>query len=91
MAALGILLSSLLLTSMGCAIGSALLQILAWTRHSRPGAQASVASVWKPRPEQFDDTGLRQMLLARRLIIVTMAAYLSYGVVMLLVQTFGGH
>lgn len=81
--------TALLLCFLACALGSALLQLLAWTRHAREGVPVSLRALWKPEG-YFDPVGLNQMRLARRLMLVGIVAYLSYGVVLLMVQTFGG-
>lgn len=88
--AIGLFASALLLAFMGCALGSALLQVLAWTRHAKPGVSVSPSAVWKPDGERFDGVGLRQMLLARRLLIVAVVAYLSYGVLLLVMNVLAG-
>lgn len=74
------------LTFLACAVGSGLLQLLAWSRHAREGVPVSLKALWNPA-EYFDGVGLRQMLLARRLMVVGIVAYLSYGVLMLLSST----
>lgn len=89
MMALSVFGKALVLCFLGCALASALLQLLAWTRHAREGAPVSLRALWKPEGF-FDDVGLHQMHLARRLMTVGMISYLSYGVVLLLAQTFGG-
>jgi hypothetical protein len=88
--AIGLFASALLLAFMGCALGSALLQVLAWTRHAKPGAGVSPKAVWRPTADRFDAVGLRQMLLARRLLVVAVVAYLSYGVLLLVMNVLAG-
>jgi hypothetical protein len=72
----------LFISFIGCCVASALLQIVAWTRHAKEGAQVSPGALWKP-DGLFDDVGLFQMRLARRALIIGGVAYLSYGVLML--------
>ena len=72
----------LFISFIGCCVGSALLQVVAWTRHAREGAQVSPGALWKPEGH-FDDVGLFQMRLAKRALIIGGVAYLSYGVLML--------
>lgn len=57
---------------------SAVLQILAWSRHSRPGVKVNLKALWKPEG-YFDAIGMRQIRLAQRLLIVGGVAYLSLG------------
>jgi hypothetical protein len=77
-----VLAVTLLLSFFGCCVGSAVLQLIAWSRHARPGEGPTVRGLW--RPEAFlDPVGARQMRLARRLLVVGGLAYLSYGVLML--------
>jgi hypothetical protein len=70
---------TLLLSFMGCCIASALLQLIAHLRHSRGGG-GGFGAMWKPEGK-FDDVGVFQMRLARRLLLVGAVAYLSYGLV----------
>jgi hypothetical protein len=67
---------SLLLGFFACCVASALLQFLAW-RHVRPGQGPTVVGVWKP-DDYFDEVGLRQMKLARWLLITGGVMFLSY-------------
>jgi hypothetical protein len=87
MRALQLLGSGLLLTFLACAVASGALQLLAWTRHAREGVPVSVKALWRPHG-RFDEIGLRQMLLARTLMVVGIISYLSYGVLLLIAQTF---
>ena len=73
-----IVLSSLLLAFYGCFVASAVLQFLAW-RHVRADRGPTVRGVWKP-DDYFDATGLRQMRLARWLLIVGGVLFVSYFV-----------
>jgi hypothetical protein len=61
-----------------CCLASAGLQIVAWSRHAREGAPVSVRALWRPEGH-FDDVGLRQIRLARRLLMAGGLAYLTYG------------
>lgn len=71
-----ILLAALLLAFYGCFIASAVLQFLAW-RHVRPGEGPTVRGVWKP-DNYFDEVGLRQMRLARWLLIAGGVLFVTY-------------
>ena len=62
-----------------CCVVSGMLQLFAWTRHARRDVPFSVRALTKPE-EYFDGVGLRQILLARRVLTVGGVAYLSYGV-----------
>jgi hypothetical protein len=73
-----VILASMLLGFFACCVASALLQLLAW-RHVRPGQGPTVVGVWKPE-NYFDDVGLRQMKLARWLLILGGVLFVSYGV-----------
>ena len=73
-----IVLSSLLLGFFGCCVASAALQLLAW-RHVRADRGPTVRGVWNP-DDYFDATGLRQMRLARWLLIVGGVLFVSYVV-----------
>ena len=61
-----------------CCVVSAALQIFAWSRHSRGLAAPSLKALWRPEG-YFDEIGLRQIRLARLLLIVGVVAYLSSG------------
>ncbi len=69
-----------------CCVASALLQVVAWTRHAREGVSVNPSALWKPEG-YFDDVGLFQMRLARRALIIGGVMYLSYGVMMLVAGT----
>ena len=62
-----------------CCVASALLQVIAWTRHKKEGAPVNPAAVWKPEG-YFDGVGTYQMRLARAALIIGAVLYLSYGV-----------
>ena len=66
-----------------CCVASALLQVLAWTRHKREGAPVNPGALWKPEGS-FDDIGLHQMRIAKRALIIGGVMYLSYGLLMIL-------
>lgn len=83
-----VLALGLFLSFVACCVASALLQMIAWSRHSRRGAAVNMRALWKPEGH-FDDVGLYQMRLARRLLMMGAIAYLSYGVVMLVAQRIG--
>ena len=76
-----LLAATLFLSFVVCCLGSALLQLLAWWRHSLEGSAVSMKALWKPEGH-FDEVGLMQMRLAKRLILLGAVAYLSYGVLM---------
>jgi hypothetical protein len=77
-AVLGVLSTALVLSFVMCCVLSGLLQVLAWSRHARQGAPVTLRALRHPE-QYFDPVGLRQMLLARKLLTVGGAAYLSYG------------
>jgi hypothetical protein len=74
-----VVLASLLLGFFGCCVASAALQLLAW-RHVRADKGPTVRGVWKPE-NYFDAVGLRQMRLARALLIVGGVLFVSYLIV----------
>ena len=65
-----------------CCVASALLQLVAWTRHKKEGVPINPGAVWKPEGS-FDDIGLFQMRLAKRVLIIGIVLWLSYGVLMI--------
>ncbi len=78
---LDIVLNALLFAFFICCVVSAVLQIVAATRHSL-GEGVSPAALW--RPEGFlDEIGLQQMRVARRLLVTGIAAYLLFGLLRL--------
>jgi hypothetical protein len=84
-----LLSAALLLGFFACCVASAVLQLLAWNRHARPGEAPTVRGVW--RPEAFlDATGVRQMKLARRLLVVGAVAFVSHALVLRLGVVLGG-
>jgi hypothetical protein len=60
-----------------CCVSSALLQMIAWTRHKAEGAPVNPGALWKPEGF-FDAIGLYQMRLAKRALLVGGVMYLSY-------------
>jgi hypothetical protein len=72
------LATMLLFTFIICCVVSAALQILAWSRHARAGVPVSLKALWKPEG-YFDEIGLRQIHIARRLLLLGGVAYLSFG------------
>jgi hypothetical protein len=65
-----------------CCVASALLQVIAWTRHKKEGVPVNLGGVWKPEGS-FDAIGLFQMRLAKRALIIGGVLYLSYVVLMI--------
>jgi len=65
-----------------CCVASALLQVIAWTRHKKEGVPINPGAVWKPEG-YFDAIGTFQMRLAKRALIIGGVLYLSYGVLMI--------
>jgi len=65
-----------------CCVASALLQVLAWTRHKAEGASINPGALWKPEGH-FDAVGLYQMRIAKRALIIGGVMYLSYGLLMI--------
>ncbi|HEX5725919.1 MAG TPA: hypothetical protein VFX98_10675 [Longimicrobiaceae bacterium] len=74
--------SALFVSFIGCCVASGALQVLAWARHARPGASAGLRALWKPEGH-FDAIGVRQMRLARVLLLLGGGAYASYGLLLL--------
>jgi hypothetical protein len=70
---------ALLLSFMACCVASAALQLIAHLRHSR-GGPGGLRAMWQPEGK-FDEIGVFQMRLAKRLLLIGAVAYLSYGVV----------
>jgi hypothetical protein len=69
-----------------CCAASTLLQLVAWSRHKLKDAPMKATAVWKPEG-YFDPVGLRQMQLARRLLLIGAVMYLSYGILMFAAST----
>lgn len=75
-----VIAATLLLSFFGCCVASAVLQVVAW-RHVRPGIGPSVKGIYKP-DDMLDEIGIRQMKLARWLLIVGAVAFVSHIVVL---------
>jgi hypothetical protein len=76
-----IVATALLYSFIICCVVSAALQIMAWSRHALEGVNVSVRALWKPEG-YFDEVGLQQMRLARRLLALGGWAYLTYGLIL---------
>ena len=63
-----------------CCVVSAALQIVAWSRHAREGVPVSLRALWRPEG-YFDEIGLHQIRIARKLLTVGVLAYLGYGAI----------
>lgn len=74
--------NTLLFSFILCCVVSGMLQVLAWSRHAREGAGASLRAMLEPSA-YFDEVGVRQIHLARRLLLVGAAAYVGYMVVVM--------
>jgi hypothetical protein len=75
----------LFFTFVVCCTVAAVLQILAWSRHSLEGVGVSLRALWRPEG-YFDPVGIRQIRLARTLLTVGGVAYLSLGLLILVVN-----
>ena len=73
--------AALLLSFFGCCVASAVLQMVAWGKHLRPGQGPTLRGIWDP-DGYLDAIGVRQMNLARRLLIVGALAYVSHLLVL---------
>jgi hypothetical protein len=71
-----------------CCLVSAVLQVLAWARHAREGQSANLRAFLKPE-EYFDEVGVRQMNLARTLLMLGTFAYLAFGGVLVASSVLG--
>jgi len=81
-----VFLSTLLFTTfVVCCTVAAVLQILAWSRHSLPEVGVSFRALWRPEG-YFDAVGVRQIRMARVLLAVGGVAYLSLGLLILVVN-----
>lgn len=87
-AVLELLSTALLLSFVLCCVVSGVLQVFAWSRHSREGAPVSLRALVEPG-RYFDEIGCRQMQVARRLLTVGGVAYLSYGVLLIAITVAG--
>ena len=75
--------STLLLFSfVFCCAASGFLQVRAWGRHTLPGVTVSLRALREPE-RFFDPIGLRQMLLARRMLTLGGVAYVTYGILII--------
>lgn len=72
-----------------CCVASAVLQIIAWSRHARAGVPVSLRALWRPEGH-FDEVGLRRIHLARRLLMAGGFAYLTYGALLLAATVASG-
>jgi hypothetical protein len=72
-----------------CCVVSAVLQILAWSRHAKAGIPVNIRALWKPEG-YFDEVGLHQIRLARRLLTLGGMAYLAYGGLLVFMSVGGG-
>jgi hypothetical protein len=72
-----------------CCVVSAALQIIAWSRHAKEGAPVTIRALWRPEG-YFDEIGLHQILLARRLLAVGGVAYLTYGMLIIAANVWNG-
>jgi hypothetical protein len=80
---LALLSNALVFSFIICCVVSAALQILAWSRHSKEGMPVTVRALWKPEG-YFDEIGMHQIRLARRLLTVGAMAYLGYGLLLII-------
>jgi hypothetical protein len=78
---LKIIASTLLLSFFGCCVASAVLQLMAWRHPADAGQGPSVRGVWKPEG-RLNEVGMRQMKLARWLLIIGGVAFVSHLIVL---------
>ena len=74
--------TTLLFSFVICCAASGFLQVRAWGRHALPGVPVSLRALREPE-QFFDPIGLRQMLLARRLLTIGGVAYVTYGLLII--------
>lgn len=86
---LAIIGNALVFAFVTCCIVSAILQILAWSRHAREGVTVNLKALWHPEGH-FDEVGLHQMRLARRLLLLGGFAYLAFGGLLVAMGVVGG-
>lgn len=86
---LAILATTLVYSFILCCVVSAALQIMAWSRHAREGAPRSIRAVWRPEA-YFDPIGLRQMRVARTLLLIGGFAYVMYGALVVAMNVLSG-
>lgn len=77
-----VLSTALLLSFVCCCAASGFLQVRAWGRHTLPDVPVSLRALREPE-HFFDPVGLRQMLLARRLLTIGGVAYVTYGILII--------
>ena len=77
-----LLSTGLLMSFVLCCVASGFLQVRAWGRHMRPDAPVSLRALREPQ-HFFDPIGLKQMLLARRLLTIGGVAYVTYGLLII--------
>jgi hypothetical protein len=76
-----VLASALLLSFVVSCVSSGVLQVIAWSRHAREGVVPSLRALWRP-DGHLDPVGVRQIRVARSLLILGIVAYLSYGILL---------
>jgi hypothetical protein len=76
----------LFFTFVVCCTVAAVFQILAWSRHSLEGARVSIRALWRPEGH-FDEVGIRQIRLSRALLTIGGVAYLTLGLLILVVNS----
>jgi hypothetical protein len=76
-----VLASALLLSFFVSCVSSGVLQVIAWSRHAREGVVPSLRALWRP-DGHLDAVGVRQIRVARSLLILGVVAYLSYGILL---------
>jgi hypothetical protein len=79
---LGTFARLLFFSFIACCVASALLQVIAWTKHKKEGAPVNPGALWRP-DGFFDPIGIYQMRLAKRALIIGGVLYLSYVVLMI--------
>lgn len=76
-----------LLAFVACCVASGMLQLAAW-RHTREGVGFSPKALLHPEA-YFDEIGLRQMTLSKRLLTLGGVAYLGFGALSLFSRVVG--
>ena len=71
-----------------CCLVSFVLQMIAWSRHARADQSANLRAFLKPE-EYLDEIGVRQMRLARTLLMLGTCAYLAFGGVLVASSIIG--
>lgn len=77
-----LLAEAMILSFIVCCLLSAIIQGIAWTRHARVEGRISWRALWRAE-EYFDEVGIRQMRLARMLLLTGGFAYLGYGALLI--------